>query len=52
MCGLCMVVGFASPGIVCDYNLILSGMLVCSSFFISVSAYCVESLAHIRCYSQ
>ena len=32
--------------------IIVPGMLVCSSFLISVYVYCVESFAHIECYSD
>ena len=32
--------------------MIVPGMFVCSSFLISVYVYCVESFAHIECYSD
>ena len=32
--------------------MIVPGMLVCGSFLISVYVYCVESFAHIECYSD
>ena len=32
--------------------MIVPGMLVCSSILISVCVYCVESFAHIECYSD
>ena len=32
--------------------MIVPGMFVCSSFLISVYVHCVESFAHIECYSD
>ena len=32
--------------------MIVPGMFVCVSFLISVCVYCVESFAHIECYSD
>ena len=32
--------------------MIVPGILVCSSFVISMYVYCVESFAHIECYSD
>ena len=44
-------VGFASLDVVCDEPNDCAGN-VCSSFLISVYVYCVESFAHIECYSD
>ena len=45
-------VGFASLDVVCGELNDSAGMLVCNSFLISVYVYCVESFAHIKCYSD
>ena len=47
-------VGFASHDVVCDELHDYAWKFVCSSFLISmcVHVYCVESFAHIECYSD